>query len=566
MTIRHTEVDGVPTLVAKTAGQTVAGLVFRVGRADETLARSGMTHLLEHLALHPLGLTDYHYNGSTGPVTTSFHTAGSAEDVAAFLTTICQSLAALPMARLETEKSIVRTEWSSRTNSVYQDLPLWRYGARGYGLVSYPEPGARMITAEEIEHWRRTWFTTQNAALWIAGEIPAGLRLSLPSGQRWAVPVPTSTLPQTPAYFAAERNVVAMDAVIRRVPAAGAFAEVLERNLYRDLRQEGGFSYSASTATEPRGDGWTTLTAGIDALPEKLDAALGGFIDVLARLRAGRIEEGDLAAYLAKLRDRAMHPDAEAGLLADTARDLLTGAPVRDLDRRIAELEAVTVADVHAVAGETWDGALLMVPEGRRADWAGFAAAPHQSSTTVSGVQVTSRQSDRLSLHLAPEGVTRTVDDSPATVTFNRLAAVMAWPDGARRLIGEDGIVVHIEPTMWTLPADAIARIDASVPRDRVIQLPARGPDQIPMPQPKPGGGTSARGVWSGWELAGLIGSLVVGVLVLCLAGLLAIPTSDENGSADDIGWGPPVGAVVCAVTFFVPAVVILVRRRRRRR
>src|SRR5258708_18182033 len=151
-----------------------------------------------------------------------------------------------------------------------------------------------MITPEEIEHWRHTWFTTQNAVLWVAGETPAGLRLPLPSGQRWAVPAPTSALPQTPAFFASERSVAAMDAVIRRVPAAGAFAEVLERNLFRDLRQEGGFSYSASTATEARGDGWTTLIAGIDALPEKIDAALGGFIDVLARLRAGRIEENDL--------------------------------------------------------------------------------------------------------------------------------------------------------------------------------------------------------------------------------------------------------------------------------
>src|SRR5258708_37446419 len=78
-----------------------------------------------------------------------------------------------------------------------------------------------MITPEEIEHWRHTWFTTQNAVLWVAGEIPAGLRLPLPSGQRWAVPAPTSALPQTPAFFASERNVVAMDAVIRRVPAAG---------------------------------------------------------------------------------------------------------------------------------------------------------------------------------------------------------------------------------------------------------------------------------------------------------------------------------------------------------
>ena len=111
-------------------------------------------------------------------------------------------------------------------------------------------------------------------------------------------------------------------------------------------------------------DGWATITAAVDALPESLDAALGGFIDVLARLRAGRIERDDIAAYLAKIHDSASHPDSEAGLLPRLAFDVLTGTPVRDLETRLAELDAVTLDDVHAVAGETWDAALLMVPRG----------------------------------------------------------------------------------------------------------------------------------------------------------------------------------------------------------
>ena len=232
---------------------------------------------MEHLALHPLGLTDYHYNASTGPVTTSFHMSGSGEDVATFLTKVCDCLSALPMARLATEKAIIRTEWSSRPNSAYQDMALWRYGARTYGLTSYGEPGTDAITPDELEHWRRTWFTRENAVLWIAGEIPASLRLNLPSGQRWRTPSPTSALPQTPAYFCSDRNVVAMDSVVARRPAASAYAEVLERNLFRDLRQDGGYSYSVGGGTDPRGDGWTTIVAGVDALPEKLGRGPGWF-------------------------------------------------------------------------------------------------------------------------------------------------------------------------------------------------------------------------------------------------------------------------------------------------
>ena len=46
-----TEVDGVRTIWAEVPGPLRAGLVLRMGAADETLARRGAGHLLEHLAL-----------------------------------------------------------------------------------------------------------------------------------------------------------------------------------------------------------------------------------------------------------------------------------------------------------------------------------------------------------------------------------------------------------------------------------------------------------------------------------------------------------------------------------
>jgi predicted Zn-dependent peptidase len=78
----RTDVDGVWTLWAPAQGSLRAGLVFRVGRADETLARGGLTHLVEHLALHNLGLSDHHYNGTTGQIATTFHTHGDPDHIA----------------------------------------------------------------------------------------------------------------------------------------------------------------------------------------------------------------------------------------------------------------------------------------------------------------------------------------------------------------------------------------------------------------------------------------------------------------------------------------------------
>ncbi|WP_307818659.1 hypothetical protein [Streptomyces sp. MBT62] len=167
--IHLTEVDGIPTLFAYAPGPLRAGLVFRVGIADETLARAGVTHLVEHLALYRQGLADYHFNGATKAAFTHFHVEGAEHEIVDYLHGVCASLADLPMERLETEKEILRTEESRREPG---QLPLWRYGAQGYGLVSYPEWGVRGLRPEDVRHWTETWFTGGNAVLWIAGGRP----------------------------------------------------------------------------------------------------------------------------------------------------------------------------------------------------------------------------------------------------------------------------------------------------------------------------------------------------------------------------------------------------------
>ncbi|MFS8478173.1 MAG: insulinase family protein [Micromonosporaceae bacterium] len=570
MAIQQTEVDGVPTLVVPSGGPTVAGLAFRVGRADESLARCGITHMLEHLALFPLGLTDYHYNGTTEATVTTFHTTGSGEDIVAFFAAVCASLSSLPMHRLEAEKSIVRTELANQGSSVFEPLQVWRYGARGYGLLGYDEIGIHGLTPEALDEWSRTWFTRGNAVLWVVGEVPAGLRLPLPDGERKRVPEATSALPVIPAYFSQGGNTtnIAMQAVVRRRAAATVFAEVLQRNLFRDLRQDGGLSYSPNASVDPRGDGCGILSACVDALPQHVDAVLGGFIDTLAKLKVGRIEEDDVKSCLALAEEMARHPDAEAATLPMRAFELLTGLPVRDIDQRLADLRAVTVADVHDVANEVMTTALLMVPEGRRADWAGFAAAPTRSSHTVSGQRYRSLESGELSLHVAADGVSLMCADDPITVLYSETAAMLAWPDGARRLIGNDAFIVHIEPTLWKLPAGALAPVDAAVPADRVAVMPARTPDDIPTPSPRSrqaGGGPVGRRGWSPGQLVGLIASFVVATMLLCLAGAFTLTAATEDPSAADaIGWGWAVGTYACTGAALAPAILLLARRRRR--
>ncbi|MFI6761706.1 insulinase family protein [Micromonospora sp. NPDC050417] len=538
--IRQTEVDGVPTLIAPTTGPMHAGLMFRVGQADETLARRGITHLLEHLVLFPVGAADYHYNGTTGSVITFFHMQGSAADITAFLVGVCRSLGDLATDRLETEKSILRTEWSGRNGSATEGMPLWRHGARDYGLVSYPEWGLSGLTAADLRDWADRYFTRENAVLWIAGdEIPAGLTLDLPSGRRQPVPAASTALPSTPAFFSGSTGVTGLDAVVPRSATARVFSGVLERELFRSLRQESGLSYTAVTNYEPRGDGFAVVTAIADALPEKQDAVLGGFVDVLAKLRVGRIDEADVSAVVSKATESLTTGEADAARLPAAAFNLLTNHPAQSGDEVAQELKAVTVEQVHEVTKVALASALLMTPYGRTADWAGFAAAPTGSSEALRGTTYQGLGDVSTRLVVADEGVSLvSKEGEPVTVRFDQCVAMLAWPDGARQLIGGDAISVRIEPTLYR-GATAV-NIDAQVPAGVRVDLPARDPGQIPSPETVTAAPVTAAGgritpnrlqVGALGLVALVVGALALGVTVAMIVGAVEFRLLPAIGS-----------------------------------
>ncbi|GIE86675.1 M16 family metallopeptidase [Actinoplanes regularis] len=534
--ITRREVDGVPTLLAPTSGPMHAGLAFRVGFADEPLAKRGITHLIEHLALYSFGVADYHYNGATGVEYTYFHMRGSEADIVRFLNGVCASLIDLPMQRLAVEKEILRTEQNGRGEGPTDGLALWRHGARDYGMPSYPEWGLTGFTPDDLRAWVARWFTTENAALWIAGpDVPAGLRLTLPRGERRPVPAASSALPVRPAYFPGPANVVAWNTVVPRQPAAAVFGGVLERALFRSLRQESGLSSTVQTDYDPRGDGSAVLTALADALPEKQDALLGGFVDVLATARVGRIDPAEVAAVVRQRCEDLVRAEEVGARLPGQAFNLLTGRPVQSLDEVLAELRAVTREDVAEVGRAAVAEGLLMTPERTTADWAGYAEAPHNSPKAVQGTVYPSLERPDWRLIAGEQGVSSIDGESTATVRFDHCAAVLVWPDGARRFVGDDGIQVHIEPTLFGSGHAVVAALDARVRPELRATMPARDPSRIPVPRPP----AAPVPVVPEPSRASMIVLLVVliPVLVLCggfglLMGVDAIVEAEDRGYA----------------------------------
>ncbi|WP_211193151.1 insulinase family protein [Actinoplanes sp. TBRC 11911] len=480
--IERIDVDGVPALLAPGSGQTRAGLAFRVGFVDEPLARRGITHLVEHLAPYSAGVADYHYNGATGVEFTLFDMHGSDEDVASFLSGVCSSLLELPMHRLAIEKDLLRAEANGRGARIADDLPMWRHGARDYGMPGYPEWGLAAVTEDELHEWVARYFTKENAVLWVAGDhVPEGLKLMLPNGERRALPTPSSALPETPAWFTGPSGVLVWDALVPRGAAAPVFADVLERAMRREMRQESGLSYTVTTDYDTLGAERAVVTAVADALPEKQGELVGAFTGVLDAMCAGRIHETDLAAVV-KQRVEGLEEAARRGAtVSGQALNLLVGAPVRDVAEMIDEVRAVTVAEVADVAAAAVASGLLRTP-GTRADWAGYAAAPGFSDHTVDGTSYAALAEPRDHLIIGADGVSRTSSDTTATVRFDACSIVLAWPDGGRQLVGHDAMVVTVEPTLYADGRAAVTRLDEHIPAGLRVDLPARDPDGIPQP------------------------------------------------------------------------------------
>lgn len=148
--MQQTQIDGVPVYLTDAPGPLMAGLVFGVGRRDETFVRGGLTHLVEHLAMSAVGRTSLECNASVGLDTTEFTATGPPERVAAFLEAVCRALSHLPLDRLAVEIDVLRTENGAVAGPVAGTLLGELYGLAGPGLVGAREPAMLALAADDV--------------------------------------------------------------------------------------------------------------------------------------------------------------------------------------------------------------------------------------------------------------------------------------------------------------------------------------------------------------------------------------------------------------------------------
>ena len=478
MTTVRTEVAGVAAVHEETDdGPCSGGLVFRVGWADETLALRGLTHLVTHLALSDLPAGEVHRHVDTFANHTVLRADGSFAEVAEFVGRVCAALKAPPTHAIDGAKAVLAAE-TVAAGPVGGRTQGLRYGARGYGLSAYPEIGLPEIDAPLVEMWAAETFTRDNAVVWFRGPgAPETIPLPLPEGRRQPLPPVPPALERFPAFVVtADTGTVLVTGTVPRSPAAALFAEVLDAALDAALCRRTDYCVRAGATYDVRDAETATVVVRAHSRPDRHAETVGELVDVLARLGHGSLEAGELDGARAALAGR--RDDVESVIAV--ARDLLlapgTAGPPEDDP---AALAAVTREDVHALADAFERTALAELPD-VGLGWLGW----HEAAPRPVGLQGTGPAEGVLELDEG--GATLVRGDVSSSVRFDEVAVMIAYADGGRWLVGEDGSEVHVEPVAHRLEPDAVEAVDRAVDVARVVHRPARDIEDIPAPTELP--------------------------------------------------------------------------------
>ncbi len=569
--IGYAEIDGVPVLFAEREGSVISGgIMFRVGWADETFTTAGITHLVEHLALHGQRLGDGHLNGETGDRLTHFHITGEEDEVVAFLEQVCSALGRLPVERLETEVRILRTEQGGLP-PMGGGRAYHRFGFGGRGLLVAMQAGLDRLTAAEVQSWAAERFTADNAVLWIAAPaVPEDLRLPLPRGERMPVPRHEEVRASRPSWFTSQAAGVMVEALVPRGRGAAAlFRDIVTQRLMTRLREELGASYSAGCSIEFIDDDVLLLTLWADAFEGRDQDVAHGIIDVLEELAGASGATDDELRRAHREAARSLQDLRPSDLLPETAHRLLNGIELLDAEERSRRLRSITAGDIAGVAGAVLADANVQinVPPFERE---GFAAIDERTAHPVRGVRFQSAEAKDAHLVVGLDGVSLIWGASTTTVLFADAVAVRAWPDGARWFMARDGSEVIVEPTLFhRLRATTISDLDRHIARHLILAMPERSRAEIPVPargrrqlpsEPKPRKAMRWRGVGR-WAVApGLLLLMLTPIFgVLSFGDTIAIGRGETQLSEALFGWG--ITAISAAATWFLIAGIV--RRRR---
>lgn len=474
-TVRETEVSGVLCFYVDTGRPlSAAHLIFRTGRADESLPETGWLHLLEHLALLDRETLSRPIHAEVSMLLTRFAAFGTPAEVTHRLDRLCRWIAEPDLQMLARERGVLQARAHQRHDPLVRSL-TWRYGATGPGVTSYAEVGALRATPELLTE--RAWrvFNAANAILVLDGPPPPDLHLGLPGGE-YQPPAPAT--PAQRRFPAAYRDVAGMTltGVVTRTHEATFLPGVLERAVHDGLRQRTGGAYAPWSSMTEVDDQHLVVGCGSDVVPEITSSVAGAGLDVIRHLAEGGVPRAWVEEAVQDRLSRLDHPGAVADVALESAYAVLSDRVPRSheelleqlrtthpqlVDTAVRELEATLLVGLPEEAKLPRGLKLVSFPdreptgEGRRHSHVNWPA----DLSTFSVDQQVAEEVNGITAHALP---------------IADVAALFTWRDGTRQLIGHDGSVLEMEARQWVDGQELAAALDATVPDELHVPMPDR--------------------------------------------------------------------------------------------
>jgi hypothetical protein len=476
--LERADVEGIPAYWTEHAGPYSGGLLFRTGRADEPYRSSGVSHLVEHLALHTLGTQqDYAFNGFVSGLTTGFMAQGEPEQVAEFLSRVVRALDDLPLDRLVDEARVLRTEAMQRVAGPEETLLLLRYGATGHGTICLPEIMVLAPDPESVQSWAAERFTAGNAALWFSGPPPKALRLGLRSGQKIPPPdLKPIVSAEQPMFDYGDPGVVAISFVRPRKEWFGLALGIIAKRLTEQLRHERGLVYGLISAYQPLNAHVGHSALWTSCLSEHAEAVCDAIVGVLDDLAANGATEEEVKVLRKWFEHDSKDHERIVGRLIAMAADELLGAPVKSPEELMNEIAAIDGTELGRRTAAAIGTALLVIPSNSPHPGTRFCQCSPCSESILRG-RAFYTSSFRLPWSKGPrlvvgtDGVSVvTPEKRVVTVPFASCTAVVL-PTGIVQLYGEDGFRISVDPGFWWNGLEATRLILETLPRERVARV-----------------------------------------------------------------------------------------------
>ncbi|WP_146068911.1 insulinase family protein [Arthrobacter sp. ZGTC131] len=449
MTLQRTDVDGVPVFWVDGPQPFTAHLIFRAGVRDESFMTTGLTHLVEHLAMSSISDLRQNHNAGVEPTFTSFTASGKAESVGSFLAAVCSAVSAPDLGRLDVEKKVLTAEGSGTVPPATAEHLRHRFGLSSFGLADVSPPALDALGSADVLEHLRVYFTAGNAALALSGPPPEGLRLALPAGSAHPPAAPARLRKSLPKWF--EQGgprlglsfEVPADTEARR-EAARATSRIACRRALRTLRQEHGWIYDIDCLHIFEDDGRGVLCFESDPTAQHAEDVRLGLMAILRDLHLNGPTAEELNLEVEELQEHLDDPASAIDVAVAAAQSHLLGRAAVGHQEKAALAKGVTAEACRAALDWLEETAIFGMPDGTRpgddslksdqdrtVDWLGGKEFRRSVRGAFYGVPGGSK------LFVGDKGVTLSTDYT-ASIRWEDLVGVAVAPDGLVTLIGAD--------------------------------------------------------------------------------------------------------------------------------